>query len=272
MGHKFLERGRIICVILRVDMQTKKIIIGNWKMNPLTLKEAESLFRESEKAASKSKKTKVIICAPFLYLDRLSKLSKNISLGAQDAYFGETGAFTGEVSASMLYYVGARYVLVGHSERRTLGDNNEMVNRKLKASLASGLSPILCVGENSREDNHAYFNFVKEQLTESLSGIKRNSVSKLIIAYEPVWAISSTLNRKDATSLDCREMSIFIRKVLSDKFGPEAMKIKVIYGGSVKEKDAEDFLKKGGVDGLLPGRASLNAKKFSGIINIADNI
>jgi len=171
----------------------------------------------------------------------------------------------------MLYNAGIKYVILGHSERRTLGETNELVNKKIKGSLSAGLTPVLCVGESMRDENHSYFNLVKTQLEECLNGVKKTFASKIIIAYEPIWAISSTLNRHDATSADSREMAIFIRKVLYDKFGAEASRIRVIYGGSVNEKDALDFLNNGGVDGLLSGRASLNAKKFAEIINIAEN-
>ena len=123
-----------------------------------------------------------------------------------------------------------------------------------------------------RDENHEYFGLVKTQLEECLAGISRDSVSKIIVAYEPVWAISSTPGRKDATPEDSKEMAIFIRKILSDKFGGEASKMRIIYGGSVNDKDAEGFLKNGGVDGLLPGRASLDAKKFSEIVTIAEKI
>ena len=123
-----------------------------------------------------------------------------------------------------------------------------------------------------RDENHNYFNLVRTQLLECLAGISRTSISKVIIAYEPVWAISSTSDRKDATPEDSKEMTIFIRKILSDKFGPESSKVRIIYGGSVNEKDAEGFLKDGGVDGLLPGKASLNAKKFVEIVNSAEKL
>ena len=255
---------------------TKKIIVGNWKMNPLTLKEAEKLFSGVAKGISSVKKTarktEVVICPPFLYLEKLRKISKKIFLGAQDAFFGDIGAFTGEVSGEMLYNIGVRYVILGHSERRVLGENNSDVNKKIKASLAAGLVPILCVGENVRDESHSYFNFVKTQLEECLLSVSKTIISKIIIAYEPIWAISSTPNRKDATSADSLEMAIFIRKVLSDKFGKEAIQMRIIYGGSVNEKNAEDFLKNGGVDGLLVGRASLDAKKFIEIIKIAENL
>ena len=251
---------------------SKKIIIGNWKMNPRTLKEAERLFDQIAKNISATKKTEVIICPPFLYLEKLKKISKKIFLGAQNAFTGDVGAFTGEISAEMLYEVGVRYVILGHSERRAMGENNIEINQKIRSSLVAGLVPILCVGESARDLSHGYFALVKGQLEECLLGVSKNSISKIIIAYEPVWALSSTQNRHDATPADSLEMSIFIRKILSDKFGGEASKVRIIYGGSVDEKNALDFLTNGGVDGLLPGRASLNAKKFSEIIKIAETV
>ena len=241
-------------------------------MNPLSLEEAEKLFSSVAKEISRIKKTEIVICSPFLYLERLKKLSRKISLGAQDAFLGDVGAFTGEISTEMLYNLGVKYVILGHSERRAMGEGNNDINKKIKSALASGLRPILCVGESVRDENHGYFNLVKTQLEECLVGISRNSISKIIIAYEPIWAISSTLERRDATPEDSKEMSIFIRKILSDKFGPDARKMRIIYGGSANEKDAGSFLKDGGVDGLLPGRASLDAKKFAAIINIAEKI
>jgi len=249
---------------------SKKIIIGNWKMNPSSLKEAEKLFNQVVKFVSGIKKTEIVICPPFLYLEKLKKFARKISLGAQNAFGGDIGAFTGEISGDMIYSVGARYVIVGHSERRAMNESNDDINKKIKASLSAGLRPILCVGEKIRDENHNYFNLVKMQLEECLKGVSKNSISKIIIAYEPIWAISSTPDRKDATSDDSREMTIFIRKILSDKFGSEASKIRIIYGGSVNEKDAENFLKNGGVDGLLPGRASLDPKKFSQIVKICE--
>ncbi len=251
-----------------------KIVCGNWKMNPVTVKEAEKLFRDVAKSVSKVRRTQVVIFPPFIYLDRLKKMrSKKIRLGAQDAFLGDVGAFTGEVSPEMLYELGARYVILGHSERRALGEQDSVINKKLKSALASSLLPILCVGENTRDENHEYFNIVKTQIKECLSGVGKNLISKIIFAYEPVWAISSTANRKDATADDSREMAVFIRKALSDLYSPEiAGGVKVIYGGSVTERDAGEFLQNGGVDGVLPGRASLTAKKFIEIIKIAERL
>ena len=258
---------------------SKKIIVGNWKMNPPTAKEAEKLFGAIAKAVTGVKKTEVVICPPFIYLDKLIKIrTDQIKLGAQNAFWMETGAFTGEISPTMLYNAGVKYVILGHSERRNPssvnsdsgGENNNEINKKIKASLSTRLVPILCVGESERDESHSYFNLIKNQAEECLNGVSKNLISKVIIAYEPVWAISSTVNRRDATAADSREMAVFIRKILSDKFGSEARKVKIIYGGSANEKDAKDFLQNGGVDGLLAGRASLDALKFGEIVKICE--
>lgn len=251
-------------------MPKKKIIVANWKMNPLTKKEAEKLWQGVAKNTPSLRKTEVVICPPFIYIDELKKLSRKIILGVQNAFLGDTGAFTGEVSSEMLYLSGARYVILGHSERRARGETDTDINKKIKSALGSGLRPILCVGENMRDEEHGYFNLVKEQLEASLQGISKNSLKNIAIAYEPVWAISSTPGRRDATPEDSSEMAIFIRKVLSDKFGREASRVRIIYGGSVNDRDAEGFLVRGGVDGLLVGRASLSAEKFAKIIKTCE--
>ena len=248
----------------------KKIIIANWKMNPLSEKEAEKLFTNIANNISNIKKTDIVICPPFLYLSKLKKISKKINLGAQDAFWGSTGAFTGQISGEMLSNSGVKYVILGHSERRELGESNILINKKIKGALSFGLTSILCVGDKERDENHEYFNFVKTQIEECLDEIKKEQLSKMIIAYEPVWALSTTVGRKDATPDDSREMSVFIRKILSDKFGVKTKMPRIIYGGSVNDKSCEGFLAKGGVDGALPGAASLNADKFLEIIRVAE--
>jgi triosephosphate isomerase len=254
-------------------MAHRKIIIGNWKMNPLTVKEAEKLFSDTAKGVSSVKNTDIIICPPVLYLEKLAKIRTNkIKLGAQDAFWGDVGAHTGEVSAQMLYNAGVKYVLLGHSDKRASGQTNSDINRRVRASLAADLVPMLFIGESVRDESHNYFNLVKIQIEECLQGISKSLISKIIIAYEPVWAISSNPEHKDATSADCLEMTIFIRKVLSDKFGSDAGRIKIIYGGSANEKNSLDFLTNGGVDGVGAGRASLNAKKFTEIVKIAEKL
>jgi triosephosphate isomerase len=244
-------------------------------MNPVMAKDADKLFTDISKNVSKIKNTIIAVCPPFIFLDRLksiSKRTKKILIGAQNLAKEEQGAFTGEVSSLMLVSMGVWYVILGHSERRTIGESNLDINKKIKLALASGLIPVLCVGEIVRDEEHGYFNIVKSQIEECLSGVSKNLISKIIIAYEPVWALSTTKDRKDATPGDSLEMVIFIRKVLSDKFGVESSGMKILYGGKVDEKNASDFLVSGGVDGLLVGRASLDAKKFLEIINISESL
>jgi triosephosphate isomerase len=250
----------------------RKIICANWKMNPITLKDAEKLFIASSKTISKIKKTEVVACPPALYLEKLKKHSRKLKLGAQDAFYEESGAYTGEISAEMLYDAGARYVILGHSERRASGESNENVNKKIKSALFAGLIPIVCVGEKERDENHNYLNFIKEQLEVAFKNILKSSVSKVIIAYEPVWAIGKNAVR-EATPEEFREISIFIKKVLSDKFGAiSVIKTRIIYGGSVHPKNSASFIQDGQADGFLVGRDSLDAKKFGEIINITESL
>ncbi len=251
-------------------MNKKKIIIANWKMNPASQKEAEKLFVLVARGVKNIKKTEIAVCPPFVYLERLKKLSKKVSLGAQNVFWMEKGAYTGEISPLMLTNLGLKYVIVGHSERRALGETNIDVNNKIKMALANNLIPIMCVGESARDENHEYFDIIKAQLEEGLQGLQKGSVSKVIIAYEPVWALSTTQNRRDATPQDSREMVIYIRKVLVDKYGLKIEMPRIIYGGSFNEKNANDFLKNGDIDGALVGGASLDANKFLEIIKTCE--
>ncbi len=250
-------------------LKKTKIVIGNWKMNPSSPKEAEVLFKTLIKNKVDKSKVDVVICPPSIYLERLYKISKKIPLGLQNVYFGGEGASTGEISAKMAENAGASYVILGHSERRAMGETNEIINKKIKTLLYEGPLPILCVGEKVRDEKHEHFIVVKNQLEESLSGITKSSLHKVIIAYEPVWAIGSTALR-EARPDEFHEIMIFIRKVLSDKFGVEAgREVKIIYGGSVNPKNALGFLTEGEADGFLVGRDSLDSKKFLQIIEVA---
>ncbi|MFA6397435.1 MAG: triose-phosphate isomerase [Candidatus Paceibacterota bacterium] len=246
----------------------RKIIIGNWKMNPLTTREAKKEFFAIKKIASGINKAKVVICPPFIFLENLAKNSKseNFSIGAQDLYWEESGSFTGEISPRMLYYLGIKYSIVGHSEKRAFGETNEMTNLKIKACLKNKIIPILCVGERERDENHEYLTFIKKEIEEGLKGFSKNMFSKLIIAYEPIWAIGKNAKRQ-AIPEEFLEMSIFIRRVLSDMFGVKNISsLRIVYGGSVNHKNAKDFLENGGADGLLVGRDSLDSKKFGEIL------
>lgn len=248
----------------------KKLVIGNWKMNPGYLKEAEGLFKSIIKNQKDYKNVDVVACTPFIYLSNLSKIKSNkVSLGAQDSYQEDTGAYTGNISAHMLTNFKVKYCIVGHSERRAMGEDNEMCNKKIVALLKNGITPILCVGENERDHDHEYLVIVKRQIEECVRGISKSSLTKIVVAYEPVWAIGSSAVREVETS-ECQEMILYIKKVIANISNPSiAHSIRVVYGGSVHPQNSLELITKGGADGFLVGRDSLDVKKFVTIIKNA---
>lgn len=253
-------------------MRKKKVIIGNWKMNPLSAGEAVKIFSAAKKAAEGLRKTDTVICPPFVYIKDLSKQKGKCMLGAQDVFWKDKGSFTGEISATMLKSLSVSHVIIGHSERRAMGESNETVSKKVSAAVNAGLSVILCVGENERADEASHLNFVSKQIRESIFGVSAKFFNKIIIAYEPVWAIGEN-SKGPAAPEDALEMSIFIKKVLTEIFGKKrAEMVPILYGGSVDSGNAREFLGKGGMDGLLVGRESLNPKGFGDILRIAENI
>lgn len=247
-----------------------KLIIANWKMNPQTKKEAEILFNKTSSFIKNIKKVETIICPPFPFLFLKDKIkNKKLKLGSQDVFYEKEGSYTGEISASMLKNFGVEYVIVGHSERRKLLDTNSDINKKMIIAVKNNITPIFCIGEISRDANGFYLSFIKEQIHSGLNGITKNQVNKIVIAYEPIWAIGSNATR-EATPHEFIEMKIFIKKVVADMYDIKtANEIRIIYGGSVNPLNAQSFLVEGGADGLLVGRDSLNVKKFSTIINLA---
>lgn len=247
----------------------KKLVIGNWKMNPSLLKEAETLFKGVIKNQKYFKNIDVAICAPFVYLSSLSKIkSGKVALGAQDAFYEDMGAYTGVVSAKMLTNFKTKYCIVGHSERRSMGETNEICSRKVNSLLKYGITPVLCVGEKTRDESHEYLNIVKKQIEECLRGISKNSLAKIVIAYEPIWAIGVNAVR-ETTAEECQEMILYIKKVVANISDPKtAHSTRVIYGGSVHPHNAKDFVNEGRADGLLPGKDSLDIKKFLKIIDL----
>jgi triosephosphate isomerase len=252
----------------------KKLIVGNWKMNPVTQKDARTHFLSIKKELAALKYVQAVIAAPYVYMSELAKhVSSALALGAQDISAQKDGAFTGQISVGMVTQYKVKYVILGHSERRALGEDNALINQKIKQVLAKELTPIVCVGERERDEHMLYLGTVKTQLEECLTGISKNSVANIVIAYEPVWAISTTANRRDATPADFVEMSIYIKKVVADIAGHAiADSMQVLYGGSVDEKNALGFLIDGKADGLLPGHASLSPKKFVEILKIANAV
>ena len=252
-----------------------KLIVGNWKMFPQTLLEAKAIFSAHKKSARGMSRAKIIICPPSVFLEPLAKMEKrkrSIEIGAQNTFYEDEGAHTGEVSPPQLRSVGAGYVLLGHSERRAMGEGSDMIAKKAVQANKSKLIVILCVGERARDDAGAYFNEVKEQLRTSLEGFPKTESKRLVIAYEPIWAIGKNAVRT-ATPSDFHEMSILIKRHLVDQFGKLAgFKVPILYGGSVDEKNSEGFFKDGGADGLLVGRISLDVEKFGTIMKLAHKI
>lgn len=251
----------------------KKLIIANWKMAPATLASARELFTKTKRVAQNLNRITTVICPPFVFLGVFSKSARTqrCRLGAQDIFWKSDNARTGEISPEQLKSMGVSSVIVGHSERRALGEDDEVVNRKVLSCMRNRLRVILCIGESNRDSEGAYLRFIETQIEKSLAKVSRPMLSNLVIAYEPIWAVGSYAKRAD-TPDELFEMVIFIKKVLSDRFGKKhALGIPVLYGGSVNERNAASFLKHGGADGLLIGRASLDPKQFSNILKTVEH-
>ncbi|MFH1062069.1 MAG: triose-phosphate isomerase [Candidatus Omnitrophota bacterium] len=241
----------------------KPIIAGNWKMNK-TITEALDLVRQLTMELKDIKDVDILVCPVFTALHSVSQAvdGSNIKMGAQNLLWEEKGAFTGEVSALMLKDTHCEYVILGHSERRSIfKETNENVNKKIKAALKADLLPILCVGERlqEREDNKTY-EVIADQLKGSLADISADDLKKIIIAYEPVWAIGTG---KVATPAQAQAAHAFIRKLISENFGSDtAESLRIQYGGSVNPENIKDLIGQPDIDGALVGGASLKAEDF----------
>jgi triosephosphate isomerase (TIM) len=251
---------------------TQKIVIANWKMNPPTLREAKLLYGIIKKRAARLKHTTVVVCPPFLHLPLLGATArgKNTALGGQNIFWEEKGPYTGEVSPSMVKGAGAQYVIIGHSERRALGETNEVIAKKVGASLRAKLRVVLCVGEKERDHHGAYLDFLKEELLSALRKVTKKELEHIVIAYEPIWAIGKGEGAA-MTPQDMHETSIFIRKVLRELYSSDAIfSVPIVYGGSVAPGNTHDLVAHGEVQGLLVGHKSLEEKSFSEILTIVD--
>ena len=244
----------------------KKYIIANWKMNPSSSEEALRLIKNTM-AVQLPKNIELIIAPPFIYLYLVKKNFKNeIKLAAQNVGWFERGAFTGEISGLMLKNIGCDYVIIGHSERRhKIGETDEMINLKLKAAFKAGLNPILAVGEKERGDD--IIKVLNSQIKSDLYGIDASEIGRLIIAYEPVWAIGTGLSDTPDHALSS---ALLIRKIIGNLYTPDfAIDLPVLYGGSVTAENAADFIGQTGINGALVGGASLNIEEFLKIIKSA---
>ncbi len=249
----------------------KKIIAANWKMN-MTAAETASFMEDLNLELKNIDHAEVVIIPPFTALPRLSEIASNLSgitIGAQNMWHEASGAYTGEISAGMLREFFTRYVVLGHSERRTIfGETDELVNKKVKAAHAASLRPILCVGETlAQRDAGEHHAVLATQLKGSLAGLDTEQMLDTVIAYEPVWAIGTG---RTASPEQAQEAHAFIRKTLGEIFdAATASKVRIQYGGSVKPDNAKELLHQPDIDGALVGGASLDPRSFAKIVHAA---
>lgn len=248
----------------------KKIVAGNWKMN-LNFEEGQKLTSEIVNMLKDEnvKDVTVVLNPPFVHLYSVKKLigdTPNLFLGSQNCSDKASGAFTGEISAEMLASFGAKFVIIGHSERREyFAESNQLLTEKTKQALANGLTPIFCCGEPLEiREAGTHEDYVKDQLTESLFGFSAEEMSKIVLAYEPIWAIGTG---KTASSDQAQEMHAALRAHIASKFGADiADNLSILYGGSAKPDNAKDLFSKPDVDGGLIGGASLKSRDFVEIV------
>lgn len=250
----------------------KKIVAGNWKMN-MDYNEGVTLFHEVVDLVKTdiTGEQHAVVCSPFIHLHSLVELAvsnNNISVGAQNAHQADSGAYTGEISAKMIKSVGAEYVILGHSERRQyFGENNDLLAKKTDTVLKYGLTPIFCIGETLDERNAGtHFDVIKSQLVEGVFHLEAEGFAKLVLAYEPVWAIGTGVT---ASAEQAQEIHAFIRAEIADKYSPEVAEgITILYGGSCNPKNAPELFAKADIDGGLIGGASLKARDFVDILKV----
>ncbi len=243
------------------------LIAGNWKLFK-TIKQSVELVEELIKEVGGVYDREIVVCPVFTALFPVSKVIENsvIKLGAQDVYYMEEGAFTGEVAPLMLKDAGCRYVIIGHSERRTLfGETDALINKKAKAALEAGLIPIICVGESlSEKETGRTLDVVEHQTREAFKDILTSNIEKCVIAYEPIWAIGTG---KSDSPQGAQETIASIRRVIATLVGEEvSSKVRILYGGSVKPENIDGYMKEKDIDGALVGGASLKPDSFGRIV------
>jgi triosephosphate isomerase len=254
-------------------MAKKITIVGNWKMNPISQPEAVALFRSLRGVTRSLKNVNTIICAPFMYLVELGKRAKdadNYHIGAQDFFIGDVGAHTGQISLGMLKEAGVNYSIIGHSESRAMGETNQDVNAKIKEAIKNEVTPIFCFGEESRGKDKKYLTEIKKQIREGIAGLTQKDTTRIIFAYEPIWAIGAKAKRH-CTPDECKEVIDEVRAAMKKKLAAKkAENLVILYGGSADEKTAMGFVDKGCADGVLLGRASLDPRMIGIILRQAE--
>lgn len=251
----------------------KKLIIGNWKMNPNTLEQAVDIANKVRLMTADLRKTETVIAPPFVFIGacKPKDVVNNFYMGAQSVSRDVEGAHTGEVSAKMLKEFGVSYVVVGHSEERERGVTDEIVSKKIMMVLDAGMMPVVCVGEKSRDqESGVHYDFLREQIKNTFANVPKKYAKDIVITYEPIWAIGAT---EPMVPDQIFETTIFIRKIFSDLFDPKtAKKVPVLYGGSVNYQNAPGIMTVGKVDGLLVGRESVNITGFLELLKVVDSL
>lgn len=249
----------------------KYILVANWKNHPSTVEEAKRIVQGLVKQSRNFKKLYTYIAPPAIFLDLVSSKIRSIgALASQDISLLPKGTYTGEVTTDMLKGFGTKMSIVGHSERRRLGETNSIVSKKIQAALKEGFIPLVCVGEEVHDPEGNYFEVLNSQIRSSLEGLKKADAKKIVVAYEPIWAIGKTAKEAMQPS-DLRQMVLYIRKVLTEMFGRQnADQVHIIYGGSVEPGNVVELVKSG-AQGFLVGHASLSAKSFVDIAKTLTN-
>ena len=256
-------------------MTSRFLIIGNWKMNPLELSDAESLLHSLSNITRNLMQVTLLSCVPHVFLAPLLQQSRsytNYHVGAQDAIPGDTASLTGEVSMGMMKSLGVSHILIGHSECRAAGDTDEIVNAKIKDALAHELTPIVIVGEEERGKTKSYLNTIKKQLDAALDKIPKRDIDGMIFAYEPVWAVGAQAKR-ECSPAECAEVATMMRAYI-EKRGLKGAgeRATILYGGSTDDKNVRGYLEDAGVDGVLAGRASLDPRMIGLMLRVAEDV
>ncbi|MBI2610689.1 triosephosphate isomerase [Candidatus Kaiserbacteria bacterium] len=257
----------------------KSIVVANWKMNPASFREAKKLFDAERKAAEKARGVSVVVAPPAIFLRELSSLYRGskIAFSAQNAHFDVDGAHTGEISLLQVKDARAKFVLVGHAERRAEGETDDDTRKKVAAALSLKLAPILCVGEARRTDEGEQFEAVREQLRAGLADVAASALSRVLLVYEPLWTIGK---EETMDPHEMHQMAIFMRKCVVESHGEAGLRhakagsglaqagrnMKILYGGSIEERNAAAMLRDGDIHGFLVGRASANAIEFAKLL------
>ena len=250
----------------------KNIVAGNWKMN-LGFEEGVSLFSEVVNMVKDEVigNQEVVVCSPFIHLNTINKLAEgvsNVNVGAQNIHQAESGAYTGEISASQVNSLGVKYVILGHSERRAyFGETDELLAEKTNVALKNGLAPIFCIGETKEErESERFFEVIKNQLDKGVFHLSKEQFAKVVLAYEPVWAIGTGLT---ASPEQAQEVHAFIRQTIADQYDAEtADNTTILYGGSCNPSNAETLFAQTDIDGGLIGGASLKSRDFLEIVKV----